>query len=182
MRLIIQFERFYLLPIDIVAALITIWCFIKLDWIGGFVFIIAWILIGAVGQSLHRNLTAKELADGIHLNENHPRNIPVDYVTRGNLTGRAIFSIFWLAVIVTTIICIHWGLKWWSPLYGLASGFISFVWGMLSLYDRKPWKDWGEDCRLARERVGLPPAEEGDCMMNCPAILYCRLYRLAPKE
>jgi hypothetical protein len=107
MRRVIRFERLILFPLDLAFIFFALMAFIRGDWFGGIFAIVVSLLIGIIGQSLHKNKTAAELAKGEHLIPNDSEDtVTISPIESQILAKGLVYSSVVLAV-ATIVLTIH---------------------------------------------------------------------------
>ncbi len=60
-------EKWVLVPLNLLSIVLAILSLFDRDWVMVVVFVVTWFIIGGIGQSLHKDKTARQLSKGEHI-------------------------------------------------------------------------------------------------------------------
>ena len=114
MKRIIRFERYILIPLDVAFIVLTVLYFFQGDWFGGIIAVIVSLLIGIIGQALHKNKTTVQLLRGEHLiPEEGERSDRISRI-ESHLLGKAMVYTTIVLTVTTILFGIHsQTAEWW---------------------------------------------------------------------
>ena len=133
MKRIIRFERLILFPLDLAFIFLALMYFIKADWLGGVFALIVSLVLGMIGQSLHKNQTAGQLLRGEHLFENEGEDSHRLSPTESNLLGKALVQSTIVLAIAFAVLAIHSTTdEWWLVIVKAIS--LAIIFPLLSVF------------------------------------------------
>jgi hypothetical protein len=149
--LLTRFERRVLRPVSFAHGVLLAVLLFHRDFLIIAPLAVLWFFYGIVGQSLHKDLSTRQLAQGAHVPPlfKTPANGELESISpeEAHQLGRAIIGFDLILSVTMIITSIHFGLKWFLVLaLGIAAVFlIPLLSALISLGSNaflKVWQVW----------------------------------------
>ncbi len=125
------FDRYVLKPLWLLYIVLFLRYFINAEWIVGGFLVVMWFLISVIGQSLHPNMTAAEMAKGTTPSKKEIDNDPNPNELNdieAILISKASFRVAGLIGITAIVLSWSHGMRWYySALVGGGVWLLSMV-------------------------------------------------------
>ncbi len=115
-RRIARFEKLILKPLSLLFLILSVIYFFQRGWLICAFFLLAWVCIGVIGQSLHKDKSFAELArGGLDSEENIAPNSEMSHAESYAL-AKPLLLTSWLCGIATIVMLFHGGYGWFMAL------------------------------------------------------------------
>ncbi len=142
--LLTRFERRVLRPVYFAHGAVIIILLLQLHFLVAVPLILLWFAYGMVGQVLHKDLSARQMARGEHLSSlaDGAELEPISPEDSHQL-GKAVMGLGFILCMTTTLLGVHLGLRWFfAILLGALAWFMSPILSIVLAGGDAFWEVW----------------------------------------